>query len=392
MDVENLTDESGQLEDQSLSVEPEELESDDPANLPSAKEPFDTSKIQISHKTLALSNLIARLRNGEIKLDTEFQRLGNLWNRAQQSRLIESLLLRFPIPAFFFDGTNDDEWLVVDGLQRLSALQNYVIDGMYKGARFGLKGLEFLSNYEDKPFSDLPRNLQRRIEESQVTVYVIDPGTPDEVKFNLFKRINTGGLVLTSQEIRHALFQPQPAAFVRELAQLPEFIMATGGKIRTDRMEDRDFATRFLAFVLQEPADYRPDMDSFLNRAMNILRDMAGNGQTREFNRLQEQFKRTMAVATEIFGKDAFRKRRDKNDSRKPINKALFEVWSASLARLRPEQQQLLIDRRETLIEKFIEIMNDERFNRSITAGTGELSNVNNRYQTISRIIQETLA
>src|SRR5690606_20671502 len=105
------------------------------------------------------------------------------------------------------------------------------------------------------------------IEESQVTVYVIDPGTPDEVKFNLFKRINTGGLVLTSQEIRHALFQPQPAAFVRELAQLPEFIMATGGKIRTDRMEDRDFATRFLAFVLQEPADYRPDMDSFLNRA-----------------------------------------------------------------------------------------------------------------------------
>lgn len=391
MSIANETDDPNGLEYQRSDIEPEELETDDFADSLPAKEPFDTSKIQISHKTLALSNLIARMRNREIKLDTEFQRLGNLWNRVQQSRLIESLLLRFPIPAFFFDGTNDDEWLVVDGLQRLSALQNYVIDGKHKGEDFGLKGLEFLSDYEGKLFVDLPRNLQRRIEESQVTVYVIDPGTPGEVKFNLFKRINTGGLVLTSQEIRHALYQPQPAGFIKELAQLPEFVTATEGKIRPDRMEDRDFVTRFLAFTLQEPGDYHPDMDSFINSAMDILRDKSEGEQLQEFDRLRERFKGAMIAAERIFGKDAFRKRKDRRDARKPINKALFEVWSASLARLSPEQQLLLIDRRDALIERFIEVMNDERFNRSVTAGTGEISNVNNRHQVINSIIRGTL-
>lgn len=378
--------------DQGWDVEPEVLESDDSASPPLANEPFDTSKIQVSHRTMALSNLIARLSNDEIKLDTEFQRLDNLWNRTQQSRLIESLLLRFPIPAFFFDGTNDEQWLVVDGLQRLNALRNYVIKEDFKGEIFGLRGLEFLGDYEGKRFKELPRNLQRRIQESQVTVYVIEPGTPDEVKFNLFKRINTGGLVLTSQEIRHALFQPQPARFIQELAQLPEFIEATGGKIRPDRMEDRDFVTRFLAFVLQESSSYRPDMDSFLNSAMNILRDKKGSDQAKEFERLREQFRNTMLVAMSIFEKDAFRKRKNKNDPRKPINKALFEVWSTSLARLHAQQQQMLIDRRDILVGKFIDVMNDQRFIQSISAGTGEITNVTVRYQIINKIIQETLA
>ena len=385
------TDDSGESDEQTPGVEPEILESDDAVSPTLATEPFDTSKIQISHRTMALSNLIARLRNDEIKLDTEFQRLSNLWNRKQQSRLIESLLLRFPIPAFFFDGTNDEQWLIVDGLQRLNALRNFVVTEEFKGRPFELQGLEFLSDHEEKRVTDLPRNLQRRIEESQVTVYVIEPGTPDEVKFNLFKRINTGGLVLTSQEIRHALNQPQPAGFIQELAQLPEFIQATEGKIRPERMDDRDFVTRFLAFVLQEPTDYRSDMDSFLNKAMNILRQKSAGEQAKEFERLRSLFQRTMQVAMEIFGNDAFRKRKNPSDSRKPINKALFEVWSASLARLDSQQQKTLIERKDRLMAAFIEVMNDPKFIQSVTSGTGEITNVTVRYHTIDRIIQEEL-
>lgn len=140
------------------------------------EKPFNPKEINIKTKTMSLDNIIKRIKEGEIDLAPDFQRKGNLWTLDKQSRLIESMLIKLPLPAFYFDGTEDEKWLVVDGLQRLSAIKNYVVD-----ENFSLQGLEFLEPIQGKRFSELPRNYKRMIEETEIVAYIINPGTPADV-------------------------------------------------------------------------------------------------------------------------------------------------------------------------------------------------------------------
>jgi len=347
--------------------------------------PFNPSQIDISTKAPTLDLLIKRLKTSppEIDLYPDFQRQDDLWDAGKQSRLIESLLIKFPLPAFYFDGTDNNKWLVVDGLQRLSAIRNFVIDKSLK-----LTGLEFLKKLEGATFDGLPRNLQRLIEETQVTAYIINPGTPDEVKFNIFKRVNTGGLVMEPQEIRHAMNQGIPAIYVKELAQKKEFIDATQGAVNPSRMMDREFVTRFISFYLNDYKTYIPDLDTFMNTSMSNIKKLTDS----ERETMKNDFQSSMKLAKDIFGIWAFRKSDKYPVKRKPINKALFEVWSVSLAKLNEEQRKLLEKRKETLFNKSIELVKqDGIFFNSITTSTGNKSSVAYRFSSIEKIIQETL-
>jgi len=332
---------------------------------------------------MSLDLILKRLHREEIDLNTSFQRKAGLWDVVKQSRLIESILVKFPLPAFYFDGSDDNKWLVVDGLQRLSSLDNYV-----NKRAFGLQKLEFLSQFNGKKFHELPGYLQRRIEEFEITAYVIAQGTPKVLKFNVFKRINTGGLTLTSQEIRNALNQGEPAKFIKRLADLRSFKVATTFSISEDRMLDREFVTRFFTFYLFRFEDYKSDLDSFLNLAMGEINKMSAN----ELNDIAARFNNAMLTAFKIFDEDAFRKRYKKSDKRKPINKALFEVWSVLLSKLDKTEMDLLVQRRQIIKQKFIELLNkNEDFNLAISSGTGDRSKVRTRFNEINKIIQSTL-
>lgn len=348
------------------------------------EKPFNPTKIDITTKPLTIDLLLKRLKAEPIEIDLSpaFQRKGDLWDDKKQSQLIESLLIKFPLPAFYFDGSDNNKWLVVDGLQRLSALRNFVILKKLK-----LVGLEFLNKLEGSTFDDLPRNLQRQIEEAQITAYIINAGTPEEVKFNIFKRINTGGLILNSQEIRHALNQGVPAKFVEKLANSIEFQEATG-RINPDRMLDREFITRFLAFRIRPVSEYKPDLDTYMNQKMGELKLLSEDERTE----IKNSFISSMKLAKEIFGDWAFRKVFDLNDRRRPINKALFEVWSAELSRLSEEGRIKLRTRGKELFNNFIDLMNsDEVFVASITSATGDKTRVGYRYSKIEGIIKNTL-
>lgn len=358
--------------------------------------PYDPSKTHIVTKPMSVEQLEKRLRYDEIDLAPDFQRKADLWTNDKKSRLIESMLIRIPLPVFYFDATDETKWLVVDGLQRLSTIRHFMV-GEDDSKRLRLQGLEYLHQHNGKTFKDLPRDLQRRIEETQIFAHLIQPGTPIEVKFNIFKRINTGGLVLTAQEIRHALYQKKEGEkkqgathLLRELADSPDFLEATDHGIDKERMLDCEFVLRFVSFSLTPYAQYtEASMDAFLNRHMKRLND-EGEGPARDD--LRRRFSQAMRGAQQIFGKDAFRKRFAANERRKPINKALFEVWSVALGNLEAVSFDMLMGRQDAVKRALVAVLNgDQEFEAAITQGTGDVKRVHKRFSTVEKIIRQTL-
>lgn len=348
--------------------------------------PFDPTKINIETKTPSLDTLIKRIERKSVAMNTEdyFQRKDDLWDVVKQSRLIESILIRFPLPAFFFDATDDNRWLIVDGLQRLSSIRNFCVNKTLK-----LNNLEFLTQLNGLGWKDLPSDLQRLIEESQVVIYKIMPGTPTDVKFNIFRRINTGGLMLEPQEIRHALFQGIPAKFIAELAQSPAFIKATDGKISSHRMLDRDFANRFLAFYLFSYEEYQPDLDTFMSKAMATLNHL----NEVQLNKIKSDFEKAMIIAFTVFGKESFRKVYHQYNRLPPINKALFDALSSHFAKLGGHNKGLLLERKNEF-KSFLQnrLENDEKFFSSVTSSTGDRGKVLYRHSVVLQLINQTIA
>jgi hypothetical protein len=250
-----------------------------------------------------------------------------------------------------------------------------------------LEDLEFLTQFNNKSYETLPRELKRRITQTPITVYVVEKGTPEEVKFNIFKRINTGGLILTPQEIRHALNQGVSSEFVAALADLKEFKAATSWIVKTNRMEDRDFVTRFVSFYITPYTEYQPDLDTFMTKGMSLIKILSV--QKRE--QMKADFVKAMNTAVKVFGDDAFRKRRSREDRRRPINKALFETISVTFSKLNEREIEILIKNAELFKDKFIAIHNDPTFYNSLASGTGLKQSVTKRFSEISRIVNESI-
>ncbi len=345
--------------------------------------PFNPEKIKVFNKNLLVGLLVKRMENGEIKTP-RFQRKAGIWKDDRKGWLIESLLLRRPIPVFYFAADKSDNWNVVDGLQRTTAIFEFVQEQKYK-----LSGLQYLKKHEGKVYEDLPRSMQRRIEETELTVNVIDPDTPKEVTFNIFHRINTGGMQLTRQEIRHALHEGPVLGFLKDLAESDEFLAATQRSVNPERLADQELVLRFLAFFERGWESYqaRDELDRWLGSTMEQINAM----KDRQRGDLRLAFLGAMKTASDIFQKYAFRKRTKLNDRKYPINKALFESWSVALARLQPAQREKLVDCKNDVVRKSIKLMRDKDFVDSVTTATGGYKKVHYRFDKVDQLVKECL-
>lgn len=359
-------------------IEQNEIETEEEFN----NEPFDPNLIRVETRPMTIDLVLKRIRFNEIDLAPKFQRQDDIWTPIAESRLIESILIRIPLPAFYMDATNENKWLVIDGKQRLSTLKKFAID-----KTLVLKKLEFLTDFNGKKYDELPRNYQRRIEETYITVYLIDKGTPPEVKYNIFRRINTGGVPLSPQELRHAANPGQATEFLDKLAKSEFKTITNISKKRQRRMDDHEFVLGFIAFYLMPYETYsiKYGRDYFLNEAMRKLNKMTQV----QLSEIENIFNFSIMTAYSIFGEYAFRKIFNNNPKMQPLNKSLFETWSVTFSKLNKQDAELLKQRKDKLINEFVRyIEQDEEFVKSISQAADK---VNYRFQTIEKIVREVL-
>jgi len=314
---------------------------------------FPPSDIEIEPYTTNVYNIIARIDHDEIDLTPSLERNPNLWSEVRQSQLIESLILKIPLPTFYFtsepqtdgNGVVRTVWHVVDGLQRLCSIFNFVSANARK--RLKLVGMEYLQKLNGLNFNELPPAYQRNIFEAQISAFVIRPGARDEVKFNIFKRINRGGVPLNQQEIRHALHQGKASEFLRQLTGLKSFKDATHRRFKSKRMVDREVVNRFLAFYLcrYDLSDYF-SMDAFLNLALKKIDEMDACA----LSAIETIFDNTMTVIHKVLGIYAFKRMREEMDRpRSAVNKAIFEALSVVLAMRTDAEREIFANSSDAL-------------------------------------------
>lgn len=349
-------------------------------------EPFNPKDVDIISQPMVISNIVEQLKYEDILLEPDFQRHPDLWSPKQQSRLIESLIIKIPLPTFYFDSTKDDKLIVVDGLQRLYAIKRFMVLEREDPDRLVLTDLEYLQEYEGKIFEELPPSIQRRIKSQTLTAYIIRPGTPDKVRTSIFTRINTGGLTLEPAEIKNSVYRGQAANLLKELAHSDEFIKATRNKIDSSRMLDCEFVNRFLAFYLLGIKSYSGNLEDYLNNVMSRLQSESKS----TIEKCRVDFLKAMKYSSDIFGDIAFRKL-NKDERYGRINKPLYDSITVNLAKLSIDDCEKLLRKKNTLLEKYNILLKDQKFIDIITSGTAAIINVKGRYKTIHKLFQEVL-
>lgn len=259
-----------------------------------------------------------------IILDSDFQR-EDIWRRENKAELVESVLMGLPLPIFYFNQDKYGNLIVVDGRQRLTAMFSYMNDD------YELNNLKILPLLNNRKFSDLSPVQKTQIEDFQIQAHVIMPPTPDRIKFDIFDRVNRGGMRLNRQEMRNALYQGEATRLIKRLAESEEFSIATGKAfLHENRMKDKYILTRFITFylyqrgMLHDENDvayvYRDDIDEFLGIGMDTLNHMDKSA----ISEIETMVLDCLKKSYYYLGEDGFRL--SGGERRSPINMNVFET------------------------------------------------------------------
>lgn len=328
-------------------------------------------KVDFDSYDITVDELVRRVARGRIEIAPAYQRQFR-WGPERQSRLIESLLLGIPVPPLFM-ATNVEEdegtsWEVVDGLQRLLSLTNFLGDeetrqvARLAGQPLRLKGLEILSGLEGCLGAELPADLREGLLDRPVKVIVLNDKSDLQVRFDLFERLNTGGVRLTDHEVREAVFAGAFVDLLTVLADSPRF--RTVVTLPQSRLVDgtpQDFVLRFFAFK-ERYEKFDHSVKEFLN---DFCRDAA---QHPHLNARQVQFEQTFDYLAEVFPHGLRRGRQ----SITPVN--VFEAVSVGAALAMEQIGKLPMPRSTAWVES-------EEFRELTTGATNDRRRVAGRVE-----------
>ncbi|NCN70982.1 MAG: DUF262 domain-containing protein [Rhodoferax sp.] len=335
--------------------------------------PIDTLLIRNENRTV--HDVLRRIAKGSFVMNPDFQR-DFIWQEDKQSKLIESVLMRIPLPVFYLGEDEEGRMVVVDGLQRLSTFQRFVNN------EFPLK-LPDQAELNKRYFRDLSPKMQNRIEDCNLILYVIDAKVPEQARLDIFDRVN-GGVPLTRQQMRNCLYMGAATRFLKEEATTKLFIKTTGGSLKTAPMRDREFVNRFCAFRLLPLPDYRGDMDDFLARGLKIMNKLSPDA----LQQLRGQFHAALKNNLAVFGQHSFRKHTHIGQGRSILNASLWDVMTTVLS----EYSESTVEAKASSVRAaFFALMNDDDFITAITYGTNDPRKVAYRFKTARSVFKEAL-
>jgi hypothetical protein len=335
--------------------------------------PADERTIHTNTYDLSINTLIEQWSDKTL-LIPDFQR-EYVWDNAKASRLIESLLLNIPIPPLYFAETDEAQYQIVDGHQRVFSVVRYLDN------QFPLSGLRMQSEFKGSRFFKLPPREQRLLKTRTMRAVILQADSHPNMKFEVFERLNTGGLVLNAQEIRNAIYHGPLNDLLKNLESFEGFRAALGIRRARKRMVDRELVLRFLAL--------RCELQSYRTPLLRFLNDFMRDNRRPDDNWLEEMsdcFTSAVDLVNKIFKASAFRISDSKGrPTERSVNKALFDaqIMVASIA-----DPRSAISNREVIVEGMSKLYRNALFLDSISRATGDKARTLLRIKSVGTLFE----
>ena len=329
---------------------------------------YPLDDIMVRTETRTVAEVVKRIARKRFVIP-DFQR-DFVWPLAKQSKLIESCVMRIPLPVLYVAEAPDGRVVVVDGFQRLETFSRFLSD------RLELTGLGDQHPLNGKKFSQLSLHLQERVEETQLILNILDKSAPQRAQLDIFERVN-GGVALSRQQMRNAIFNGPGTRWLKTMAGSDQFAKATGRSLDSKIMRDREAINRFAGFYLLGWEKYRGDMDDFLARAIERMNEL----EEHQLSALGNTFMSSMKHNYKMFHRHSFRKSMIVDDvryRRTPVNIALFDVLSWAVAKVPSDT----VDREgKEIRDHILQLLLRADFNGAITYTTNSTSQVRTRFK-----------
>lgn len=331
----------------------------------------------------SVCDIVRMIQDKDLVLDPDYQR-NYVWDNKKASKLIESIILNVPIPVIYVSEEKDSSWSVIDGLQRLNSLKRF-FDGKYK-----LSGLEVLHELNRCDFKSLPSKASRMLKNGLLRIVMVTADSNDDIKYDIFMRLNTGSVHLNEQELRNCLYRGKLNTFLQEEAKNKAWLAMLGLDAPHKRMVDRELLLRFLALSVNWDRQenivlgYRGNMKSFLNAFMKKFQNDTGS-----LNKFAALCDETIEKVYEVYGENAFR-RINEDGSVTPINRAVMDALMISAI---PYPKERLASKKEEIRNRLLSELDDNsEFRLSTLSATSDTKVLNSRISFWCTIIDELLS
>lgn len=335
--------------------------------------PAEKRKLITETYDFTVSTIVEYINNKHIVIPN-FQR-GYVWNRAQASRLIESLIIQCPIPVIYLSQNNDETLSVIDGNQRLTSIS------LFLNNEFPLTGLVTYPELEGLTYNELDPRFQRHIINRTIRCIAILKDTHPQIKFDVFERLNTGSVRLNPQELRHGIYSGKFLTEIEELGKASLFKKLTS-TTNDKRMKGDELILRYFT-LLERLQNYEKPMTMFLNKYAEDNRFLPVD----RIEILSENFKSNLNKCHLLYGDFTF-KTFDETKKRLKANTALFEAQMLSMNNINPTFEQIEAVNKVAVIDRVLELLNTEDFYNTITKGTTDNRVVKKRISDYTAFLQ----